>query len=284
MNPASASTFLFVPGDRPDRFARAAASGADVVVLDLEDGVPPAARTVAREHVEAWLRSGRQAVVRLNACGSDDHARDVRALRGAATQVMLARTESAADADATADELGGGVRVTALVETSRGVAAAAQIGSSDVVVRLAFGNVDLAAELGVAADDRQALLTARSSVVLGSAVAGLPGPVDGVTTRLHDPEVLESDTAYAVSLGFRGKLLVHPRQLAAARAGLRPTPEQVTWARAVLAEASEGQARAVDGVMVDRPVEERAREILRRFTPPPAPRGSAGRAVRPGWS
>lgn len=142
--------------------------------------------------------------------------------------------------------------------------AAASIGSSEAVIRLAFGNVDFATELGVDADDLQALLTARSSLALASALAGLHGPVDGVTRSVDAPESVEADAAHAVSLGFRGKLLIHPHQLDAARAGLAPSEAQVSWARRVLADASTGHARAVDGAMVDRPVEERARQILDR--------------------
>jgi citrate lyase subunit beta/citryl-CoA lyase len=266
VDPRTATTFLFVPGDRPDRFGRAAASGADVVIIDLEDAVRPDARPAARLEVVSWLRSGRPAVVRLNACGTRDHALDVEALRGVVTHVMLARTESAADAESVAAELGAGVEVVALVETARGVALAGDVAASPAVARLAFGNVDLSTELGVDADDRQALLTARSLLSLASAAAGLYGPVDGVTTTLDDAEQVAGDAAHASSLGFRGKLCIHPRQLDAARSGFTPTAAQVEWAERVLAASSGGEARAVDGAMIDRPVEERARAILRRAT------------------
>ncbi len=123
---------------------------------------------------------------RVNAREAQDHALDVHSLRGVATHVMLSKTESAADAESTADELGRQVEVAALIETSRGVEAAVSIAACDVVGRLAFGNVDLSTELGVDADDRQALLTARSLVALASAAAGIYGRVDGVTTNLDD--------------------------------------------------------------------------------------------------
>jgi citrate lyase subunit beta / citryl-CoA lyase len=266
-NPRTATTFLFVPGDRLERFDRAASSGAEVVIIDLEDGVSPATRPAARRNVVSWLRSGKSGVVRLNARGTRDHALDVDALRGVATHVMLSKTESAADADSAAADIGTGVEVMALIETARGVADATSIASSDAVVRLAFGNVDLSAELGVDADDQQALLTARSLLSLASATAGLYGPVDGVTTNLDDPKRVAADASHAASLGFRGKLCIHPHQLSGARSGLAPSSAQVSWAEKILAVASEGEARAVDGVMVDRPVEERARDILRRATP-----------------
>jgi citrate lyase subunit beta/citryl-CoA lyase len=264
VDPRTATTFLFVPGDRPERFARAASSGADVVVIDLEDGVHTDARPAARLEVVSWLRSGRSALVRLNAAGTSDHDLDLEALSGVATHVMLARAESAAAAESVVAALGAGADVMALVETARGVARAGEIAASPAVARLAFGNVDLSTELGVDADDRQALLTARSLLALASAAAGLYGPVDGVTTAIDDAERVAGDAAHAASLGFGGKLCIHPRQVDAARAGFTPTPDQVAWAERVLAAASGGEARAVDGAMVDRPVEERARAIMRR--------------------
>jgi len=264
VDPRTATTFLFVPGDRPERFDRAAGSGADVVILDLEDGVAPAHRRAARQNAVTWLEAGHRAVVRVNARDSDEHGADLRALCGVATHLMLSKTESAAQARSVATDMGHDVAVIALIETARGVMAAPDIAAADVVIRLAFGNVDLAAELGVDADDRSALLTARSLVNLASASAGLSGPIDGVTTSLDDAEVIGSDSAHAASLGFRGKLCIHPRQLEAARSGLGPSAAQVMWARRVLATASQGEARALDGAMVDRPVEEKARDILRR--------------------
>lgn len=265
-DPRTATTFLFVPGDRPERFDRAAGSGADVVIVDLEDGVAPAKRPAARANVLSLLRAGGSAVVRINACGTPDHAQDVRALRAVARYVMLSKTESAADISSAVAELGGDVQVIALIESARGVAEAGRIAMSDVVIRLAFGNVDLATELGVEADDRQALLTARSLVNLASATAGLHGPVDGVTTSFDDADMVLSDSMHAASLGFRAKMCIHPRQLSAARSGMAPTSTQVLWAQNILASASQGQARTVGGTMVDRPVEEKARDILRRTT------------------
>jgi citrate lyase subunit beta/citryl-CoA lyase len=265
-DPRIAATFLFAPGDRPERFGRAASSGADVVILDLEDGVEPAARPAARDNVVSWLHSGRAAVVRLNACGTRDHDLDLEALRGVASHVMLPKVESAAEAESTARALGAGVGVVALVETARGIAQASAVASSAAVIRLAFGNVDLATELGVAADDHEALLTARSLLAIASAAAGLLGPVDGVTMDLDDAARVAADASHASSLGFRGKLCVHPRQVDAARSGFAPSAAQISWAERILTMASGGQARAVDGAMVDRPVEERARDILRRAT------------------
>jgi citrate lyase subunit beta/citryl-CoA lyase len=264
LDPSLASTFLFVPADRPERFDKAVNSGADAVIIDLEDAVAPANRPAAREQVVAWLRGGGVAVIRVNARGTADHDADVAALRGLATTVMLAKTESSDDADATAAAVGPGTRVIALIETARGILAAADIARAGAVSRLAFGNVDLGVELGVDAANRTGLLTARSIVNLASAAAGLTGPIDGVTTVFDDETVVSDDAAYAASLGFRGKLCIHPRQVAPVASGFRPTEAEIAWAASILASGNGGEARTVDGAMVDRPVLERARQIALR--------------------
>jgi citrate lyase subunit beta/citryl-CoA lyase len=264
LDPSLASTFLFVPADRPERFEKAVNSGADAVIIDLEDAVAPANRPAARAQVVAWLRSGGEAVIRVNARGTADHDADVGALRGLAKTVMLAKTESADDADSTASAVGPGTRVIALIETARGILAASDIARAAAVSRLAFGNVDLGVELGVDAANRTGLLTARSLVNLASAAAGLSGPIDGVTTIFDDETVVGDDAAYAASLGFRGKLCIHPRQVAPVASGFRPTETEIAWAASILASGDGGEARTVDGAMVDRPVLERARQIAHR--------------------
>jgi citrate lyase subunit beta/citryl-CoA lyase len=249
-----ARSFLFVPGDRPDRFAKAAAAGADVVVLDLEDAVAPAAKDVAREHVAAWLAEGHTAVVRINAAGTPWHAAD-RAAVAAAAAVMVPKAERPEDLDGLSS-------VLPLVETARGIAAAAGLCAVPAVVRPVFGSIDLAADLGVDPLSRTALLHARSALVLAAAAAGCAPPVDGVTTALSDVDAVRADTRHAVELGFTGKLCVHPRQVPVVHDAFRPTGAEIAWARSVLA-AGEG-VTAVDGRMVDRPVLLRARRLLDR--------------------
>lgn len=139
----------------------------------------------------------------------------------------------------------------------------------------AFGSLDDAADVGVE-HTWEALLHARSMVVLASRVGGCPGPVDGVTTALRDPETLERDVAAARALGFTGKLCIHPAQVDAVRQGFAPTQEEVAWARRVVAavEAEPAGAVSVDGAMVDKPVLDRARRILHAMPDPtPAPEG-----------
>lgn len=252
----SARTLLFVPGNRPDRFAKAAAAGADGVVLDLEDAVAAEDKPAARDHVVAWLSEGNTAVVRVNAVGTPWHDDDVAAMRDRAPVVMLPKAERVSDLD-------GLPSVVALIETAAGVGAARELCGAANVVRAAFGSIDLAAELGVDPNSRTALLHARSALVLAAAAAGCASPIDGVTTALDDADAVRRDTEHALELGFTGKLCVHPRQIAAVHDALRPGEDELRWAREVLA-ASSGAAVAVAGRMVDRPVLLRAERLLAR--------------------
>ena len=252
---ADARSFLFVPGDRPDRFAKAAAAGADVVILDLEDAVAADAKAAAREHAVAWLSGGNQAVVRVNGAGTPWYADDVAAVRDLAVAVMVPKAESSSDLD-------GLPSVLPLIETPAGVAAADVLCALDNVVRPVFGSIDLAAALGVDPLSRTALLHARSTLVLAAAVAGCAPPVDGVTMALSDVDAVRDDTRHAVELGFTGKLCVHPRQVPVVHEAFRPSEEELAWARAVLA-AGDGVS-SVDGQMVDRPVLLRAERLLSR--------------------
>lgn len=273
----AARSFLFVPGDRPDRFDKAVAAGPDVVVLDLEDAVAAEQRSVAREAVVGWLRGGGRAAVRINAVGTGDHEADLAALdavtrtsvgladqpAGGLLAVLVAKAEDPAALAALARRLS--IPVIALLETAGGVLRSPDIATANGVVRLAMGHLDLAAELG-SDTSRVAMLHARSHLVLASRAAGLPGPVDGVTTALDDPELLTDDLRHARELGMSGKLLIHPRQVEVTHTAFRPSSDEVAWAeriRTAVAEHGTGAVR-VDGDMVDAPVVARAEDILRR--------------------
>lgn len=262
---AAARSFLFVPGDRPDRFGKAAASGADVVVLDLEDAVAPAVKADALGQVRTWLDTGNQALIRVNACGQPTHAAEVATLAGTGAPVMLPKTESAAEVADLHARLGG-QGVLALLETPVGVRDADAIAQADGLLRLALGTVDLAADLGVDHASYAAFAHSRSRLVIASAAAGLPGPVDGVTARLDDTTRLDADLAVSRELGLTAKLCIHPKQVPAVNAAFAPSAEEVAWAERVL-EAFEGTDSGiivVDGAMVDAPVVTRAQRLVSR--------------------
>ncbi|MFE7030368.1 HpcH/HpaI aldolase/citrate lyase family protein [Streptomyces sp. NPDC057621] len=255
-----ARSLLFVPGDRPDRFDKAAASGADFVIVDLEDAVAAENKERARENTAAWLALGNRAIVRINAPGTPWSEDDLGTAAQHGCPVMVPKAESSAVLGELAARTAGRCELVALVETALGVERAHEVCAAPGVVRTAFGNVDLAAQLGVAHDDRTALAYARYRLVVASAAAGIAPPVDGVTTAIRDLDVLRADVADARRLGFTGKLCVHPYQLPLTADGFAASARELEWARTVLGAGE--SVTTVDGQMVDKPVLERARRIL----------------------
>lgn len=258
-----ATTWLFVPGMRPDRFERASVAGADEIILDLEDSVAATDKAAARDHVTRWLASGRRGWVRVNGPGPEQHA-DVAAI--AATPglrgVLVPKADRTTPLQAIREAVGPALGLVALIESARGVRDARSIAESGFVDRLALGAIDLAVDLGCS-QDNQALLLARSELVLASRCAGLPGPIESPTASLRDSAMVERDAAHARSLGFAGKLCIHPDQLAPTKLAFKPTAEEGAWARSVLAASRNTDgAVALDGEMIDRPVVLRAEYIV----------------------
>lgn len=259
------SCFLFVPADRPERFGKAASSGADAVIVDLEDAVAADAKSRARDRLaqagDEIAGSGIPLFVRVNAVGSEWIGEDIDALSGVKglSGVILPKAEHPPDLLAIRERLPDGGEIFALIETAAGLAHAREL--AGVATRLAFGSIDFANDIG-AAHTRDALLSARSELVLASRLAGIDAPLDGVTADFRDSDCVEADTRYASGLGFSGKLLIHPAQIGPARAGFAPSEDDIRWARRILSQASSAGAIAVDGAMVDAPVLKRAEWIL----------------------
>ena len=258
----SARSFLFVPGDRPDRFAKAVAAQPDIVLIDLEDAVADNDKATARGHTAEWLRAGNRAAVRINAVDTPWHEADLAMVAEHRPAVMLAKAEHP-DQISRIVALAPEAVILPLVETAIGVLAVRELCATPGVVRVAFGSIDLANQLGVGPDDREALLSYRTMLVLASAAAGLASPIDGVTTSFTETGVVASDFAYALRLGLGAKLCIHPTQVAAVHAAARPSVTDVEWANRIVAAVVAGDsAVAVDGEMVDVPVVARARQIL----------------------
>jgi citrate lyase subunit beta/citryl-CoA lyase len=262
----TAVTALFVPGDRPDRYAKAAASGADLVIIDLEDAVAPDAKESARSSVvEALAGGGLSALVRVNEIGSalldDDLAALTRLASAEAHGLIGVMVPKAADPGALAEVVDRvRVPVVALIESALGVARVRDLAAVFGVSRLAFGALDFAFDVGADVDALTGQV-ARAEVVIGSRAAGLPGPLESPSTDLGDLAAVEATSRAARVLGFAGRLCIHPRQLAPVWAGFAPTAAELEWARRIIV-AGEGVERVGDQ-MVDRPVLERARGILR---------------------
>jgi citrate lyase subunit beta/citryl-CoA lyase len=259
----TARSALFVPGNRPDRFAKAAGSGADLVIIDLEDAVAPEHKEAARLETAAWLGSDGRAAVRINGTESEQCANDVAALAGVAglLAVVVPMAEDQERLAWVGEKFGPGVPLVALVETARGLAGVHHLADVAAVARLGVGHLDLASDLR-SSIGRDAMLLARSTVVLASRVAGLAGPFEGVTTVLDDPSVCADDAAYAKDLGFAGKFAIHPRQVSVINTVFSPTRAEIDAARRVMEAAGAGGVARVDGHMVDGPVVVRAKRVL----------------------
>lgn len=269
---ARACTFLFVPGHRPDRFDKALTSGADAIILDLEDAVPLTDKAVAREAIRvawgAWSASQRARVlIRINALNGAEAEADLTwlsTLEGL-TAVMVPKAESVAELQRVAQAGSAQMQLIPLIETAQGVRALDAIAQAPHVLRLALGHLDLQADLGMACEsDEVELGPVRFQLVLASRGAGLPPPIDGVSTSTQDMTLVQTDAARSRRFGFFAKLCIHPAQLQPVRQAFTPTVAQQDWAKRVLAAevAAGGGAFSVDGKMVDPPVLRLARQIL----------------------
>lgn len=271
-----ARSYLFVPGNRPDRFSKAFASGADAVIVDLEDAVPPGEKTQARATVASCINPSQPVVIRINGVDTDWFRDDVTCCRLPGVQaVMLPKTENVGHLRRVEELLGRTVPILPLIETAQGFWNALEIARDRSVRRLVFGTLDFQLDVGISGDD-EALLYFRSQLVLISRLAGIQAPVDGINTAIDDAARLRADTTRARRMGFGGKLCIHPRQIAPVNECFRPAPEEVAWARRVLeaAAASSGGAIAVDGWMIDRPVVLKAERIIRESEPSKHQEGS----------
>lgn len=256
-------SYLFVPGNRPERFAKACASGAHAVIVDLEDAVPPAQKATARAALAAWLSPERPVLVRVNAADTEWFADDAAMCRHPGVAgVVLPKTETVDHLAALAAHAGATMPLLPLIETGAGLWNALAIAKTTAVRRLIFGSIDFQLDLGISGDD--ALDFHRAQLVLISRVGGIDAPVDGVSEAIDDADALGRDVARARRQGFSGKLCIHPQQVAVVNDGFRPTAAEVDWAQRVIAAdaTAKGAAVAVDGKMVDRPVMLRARAIL----------------------
>lgn len=262
MQPDDLSLFLFLPANRLDRLDKAVATAADAVILDLEDAVAVDQKRQSRDSLLGAIDQAaalKPIVLRINGADTDWHSDDVAVAASLPiVAVMLPKAESSAICERVSQRCG--KPVIALIETARGVVNANQIAHS--TSRLAFGNLDFAADLGIG-QDRLALAHARSVLALESRNSGIAPPIDGVTQEFHDLSVAEDDARHSRVMGFGGKLLIHPNQIEPARRAFLPSADEIAWAGRVLtAAASRAGVLTIDGKMVDEPVLKLARRIM----------------------
>jgi citrate lyase beta subunit len=264
----AAVTALFVPGDRPERFAKAAESGADVVIIDLEDSIAAGARERALQATVSALMAvdGIRAFVRIDASQVEVQLDQLEELvgrpEGRLQGVVVPKSEHPAELALVGERLGG-LPVVALIETARGVTAVDELAAAPGVVRLALGAIDLGLDLDATAS--AVLDYARTRLVIASRATGLPAPLDSPSPAVRDMVSVEAAAVQSRTFGFGGMLCIHPAQVAVVDEAFRPSAEELAWARRVVA-APEGVSE-LDGEMVDRPVLDRARRILDRVVP-----------------
>jgi len=275
-------TMLFVPGNKARMLAKARTLPADAVILDLEDGVPPGEKRAARATLRRALETGRygpQVILRINAFSTSLAEDDLQeAFAPGVDAVCLPKAETATDVERLArlltaleEERGlsvGSLSICLMVETAQGVLHAYEMAqASRRVQALCLGGEDLARDLGaVRSKGGEELAHSRAQMLLAARAAGV-WAIDTIWTDLTDTDGLHAEARQARYMGYSGKLIVHPAQIEPVHRAFAPTPEEIAYARRVLAafEAAEAQGSgviALDGQMIDAPVVARAREVL----------------------
>lgn len=276
---------LFLPGHRTDLLPKAVAAAPDAICLDLEDAVPPDAKAGARAAVGALLAggaagSGPAILVRINPVATPEGEADLEALGGGDAQarraseggsggpgaalagVILPKAADPLELRRVVEVLGPPIPLIPLIESAEGLERVAELARAPGVAALCMGGLDLSADLGCAVE-WEALLYARSRVVHAAALARIPA-LDLPNPSLSDPEGLERESTAARRLGFRGKLALHPAQVAPIHRAFTPSPEELERARRIVRawEEAGGGAVRLDGKMIDAPVVRAARNTL----------------------
>ncbi|WP_067853323.1 HpcH/HpaI aldolase/citrate lyase family protein [Nocardia shimofusensis] len=257
--------WLFCPADRPERFAKAA-DVADVVILDLEDGVAPADKAAARAALVDTPLDPERTVIRVNAAGTDEHALDLLALAGTRyRRLMLPKAESAEQIAGLAD-----FEVIALVESPLGALAVNQVVRAGNAIGVMWGAEDLVAGLGGTSSRhpdgtyRDVAKHVRSTTLLAAKAHGTLA-LDSVYLNIRDLDGLRAESEDAVASGFDIKVAIHPSQVEVIRAAYAPSEAEISWAKRVLAEVPHHRGVfAFEGRMVDGPVLLHAEQMLRR--------------------
>jgi citrate lyase subunit beta/citryl-CoA lyase len=278
-------SLLFVPASEPRKLDRAAAARADALILDLEDSVAPASKEQARRLVEERLRSASfgasEAIVRVNAPGTAYFDEDLdAAVSAGAAGILVPKAERSRELAEVSEHIAalerragrspGAVRVLALVETAEGVSSARAVAGAARVEALCFGSADFARDMGLPHDDGAIGVTlhARCALAIAARAAGI-GAIDTVYLDVRDDEGFRRDALLGLSLGYEGKLCVHPTQVAIANEIHSPTPAQIEHAQRVVdaAREAEREGRGVftlDGRMIDAPLVASQARVLER--------------------
>jgi citrate lyase subunit beta/citryl-CoA lyase len=266
-----ARSWLFVPATRPDRFAKAAASGADRVILDLEDAVAPEDKVDARRGLmTATIPRQVPVYVRVNSALTPWFEEDLGVARTLAIRgVLLPKADSTAHVERALAAITPEHVVVPIIETAAGLWNVLDVARCPRVERLVFGALDFTLDTGIQ-DADGAFDAVRTRIVVASKVAGIAPPVDLVTLAIDDQDLLRRHAGRSRSFGFGGKLCIHPKQIPITNDAFRPSDEEVAWARGILDELATRPGDAVfshNGELVDRPVIERAKQVIETASP-----------------
>src|SRR5271155_2005489 len=269
---AYSRTLLFAPGNRPERFLKAVRSGADLIILDLQDGVPSLDKAAARSAIDREWQGlqnwGVPIAIRINSPQSSEGEQDLAWLESlqSVAAVMIPKAESAESLGRVHQRLSG-LPLLPIIESALGYSSLMSISATPGVMRLVIGHIDFMVDSGFESDVAQtALAPLRFAVSMATRVNRLAPAVDGVTVEIGNDERLREDVMRAVHFGLLGKLCIHPQQVGVVHQAMHPTESELAWARKALAAsaASNGSAVQVDGRMVDLPVVLQAQRTLAR--------------------
>jgi citrate lyase subunit beta/citryl-CoA lyase len=272
-------SLLFSPGDQPELLAKAPKSGADVIVFDLEDAVAPERKPTARAAINDLLTDDAfdpdcEVCVRVNP-GVDIASDDIEAVVAGTPRLdslMLPKVDNRSDVEqitSLLDGQGANLPLIALLESAGGVLHAEAIATVSEVDAVAFGAEDLAADIGATRTEKgMEVLYARERVVLAASAAGIEA-IDTIHADIDDHDGLDAATNVAIELGYDGKMAIHPGQVPIINEAFTPDPEQIEWAKRVLAAREDASADnrgvfRVDGEMIDAPLVAQATRIIER--------------------
>jgi citrate lyase subunit beta/citryl-CoA lyase len=274
-------SLLFVPSNRPDRFGKAAASGTDAMILDLEDSVGVSQKAQSRANLrigaELAAAAGVSVYVRINPVDTEWHPEDVaEAVRVGARGIVLPKCENpdvVAEVESrlrAAESKPHATEIVLIVETAQGILAAQRLAqATSRTRRICFGAYDFALDMGVRVEAAGSLLTlARAQVVLAAKAAGIQ-PIDTAFADVRDPAGMRRQTEQARDLGYTGKFAIHPEQVTIVNEVLSPDPDEIDSARRVVTAFREAErqgiaAITVDDKLVDYPIALRSEAVLAR--------------------
>ena len=258
-------TPLFVPGIRFDRFEQALQSGADTIIIDLEDSVSETQKDVARNNLVKFSRKNTNIFVRVNDLDSPHVKDDLDCIEQCGdVGLMLSKSEDPSAITQWLSLHKTNRHILCLIETVRGLAAISELMRHKNVMGCAFGHFDFSTDLGCEAD-LSVLAPYRAELVLQSKLHGKAAPLDCVTADISDIDQLRLDCNDAKKRGFGGKMLIHPSQVKTAQSVFLPSKEEYDNAKKLVEASAEQAVLQHEGKMIDKPILKKAKQLIENY-------------------